>query len=171
MFITCLWCIKHNNDGDQTVRFFNIAAVVLAAAITLFAYISKWNALCSNKFKNYWISGVAIQIAKYLTHFQPSTCVNKNVNNNFFNAQFSSFKKTWQHPYKASRLWKHTDKHPQQVMKNCVKYRIDTILVSTGLLKHAKRINILIVLQYKSNKKLSKMCSIFWWYDYFIIFN
>ena len=28
-------------------------------------------------------------------------------------------------------------------------------------IKHAERINILIVLQYKSNKKLSKMCSIF----------
>ena len=32
--------------------FFNIAAVVLAAAFTLFVYISKWNALRSNnKFK------------------------------------------------------------------------------------------------------------------------
>ena len=136
MFITCLWCIKHNNDGDQTVRFFNIAAVVLAAAFSLFTYISKWNALCSNnEFKNYWILGVAIQIAKYLSHFQPSTCANKNVNNTFFSAQFNWFRRTWQHAYKTSRLWKHTDKHPQQVMKNCVKDRIETILVSTALLE------------------------------------
>ena len=57
--------------------FFNIAAVRPAAAFTLFVYISKWNALSSNnKFKNYWILGVAMQIAKYLTHFQPSPCVN-----------------------------------------------------------------------------------------------
>ena len=57
-------------------------------------------------------------------------------------------------------------------MKNCVKDRIDTILVSTALydngfrhekvkIRHAEKINILIVLQYKSNKELSKISSIF----------
>ena len=30
-------------------------------------------------------------------------------------------------------------------------------------INHAKRINILVVLQYKSNKELSKISSIFWW--------
>ena len=50
----------------------------------LFVYISKWNALCSNKkFKNYWVLDVAMQIAKNLTHFEPSTCVNKNMNKIF----------------------------------------------------------------------------------------
>ena len=38
-------------------------------------------------------------------------------------------------------------------------------------IKHAKRINILVVLQYKLNKELSKISSIFWWYSYFIVFN
>ena len=104
------------------------------------------------------------------------------MNNIFFSAQFNWSKKTWQHPCKTSRLWKHPDKHPRQVMKNCVKDRIDTILVSTALydngfrhervkIRHAEKVNILIVLQYKSNKELSKISSIFWWYNYFIIFN
>ena len=67
--------------------FFNVAAVVLAAAFTLFVYIPKWNALRSNnKFKNYWILRVAMQIAKYLTNFQPSTWVNKNMNKISFSA-------------------------------------------------------------------------------------
>ena len=117
--------------------FFNIAALVLTAAFTLFAYISKWNALRSNnKFKNYWNLEVAIQIAKYLTRFQPSTCMKKNVNKIFFSAQFNWSRKTlWQHPYKACRFWKYRDKHLQQVMKNWIKGRKDTILVSTTLLK------------------------------------
>ena len=45
----------------------------------LFVYISKSNALHSNnKFKSYWV--LAMLIALYLPHFQPSVCVNKNVN-------------------------------------------------------------------------------------------
>ena len=46
----------------KQLGLFNIAAIVLAAAITLFVYISKWSALRSNiKLKNYWILGAAKQ--------------------------------------------------------------------------------------------------------------
>ena len=58
---------------------------MLPAAFTLSVYISKWNDLCSNnKIKNYFeVFGVAMQIVKYLTHFKPSTCMNKNMNKIF----------------------------------------------------------------------------------------
>ena len=71
MFLACLMETKQSGC-------FHIAAVRLAAAFTLFVYISKWNALCSNnKFENYWILGIVMQLVKYLTHFQPSPCMNK----------------------------------------------------------------------------------------------
>ena len=105
MFIACLWRIKHDN----------------ATAFTLFVYISKWNALHSNK--------IAMQIAKYLREWKREQ--------DFFSAPNSTDpgKHLWQHPYKTSRLWKDPEKHPQKVMKDCVKDRIDTILVSTAFLK------------------------------------
>ena len=52
----------------------------------------------------------AKQIAKYLTHFQKSACVNKNLNKIFSSAQCN-------YPYKKSRVWKHPNRQPQQVFK------------------------------------------------------
>ena len=56
-----------------------------ASCCIYFVYISKWNDLRSNnKFKNYFeVFGVAMQIVKYLTHFKPSTCMNKKMNKIF----------------------------------------------------------------------------------------
>ena len=110
---------------------------MLAAVFTLFLYISKWNALRpNNKFKNYWVLGVAMQIVKNLIHFQPSTCVNKSVNTTFSAPNSSDPEQDCdsiyrRHPDYGSTLISHHNK----TMKNCVKYRIDTILVSTAILR------------------------------------
>ena len=147
MFITCLWCIKHNNDGHQTVRFFNIAAVVLAAVFTLFVYISKWNALYSNnKFKT--------------TESLRLLC--RLLNTQLIFSHQPAWIKTWTRFFSAPNSTdpgKHYDsihiRHPdyERILKSThskswkiESKTIDTILVSSALLKHAKRINILVIL-------------------------
>ena len=102
----------------------------------IFVYISKWNVLRStNKFKNYWVLGVAMQIAKYSTHIQPFTCVNKNskifsVPNSADSEQdFDSIHR--RHPDYESIVASIHNK----ALENCTKDRIDMILVSIAPLK------------------------------------
>ena len=134
---------------------------MLAAAFTLFVYISKWNALGSkNKFKNYWVLGVAMQIVKNLTHLQPSTCVNKNVNTTFSAPNSSDPEQDCdsiyrRHPDYGSTLIS----HHSNTMKNCVKDRIDFSFNCHFKIKHTRPSarSLLLRGQYFSKKARPKL--------------
>ena len=113
-----------------------------------------------------------MQIAKYLAHFQSSTRMNKNVNI-FLEPNSTDPGKNYdiihirQPNYESiltsihSKLWKLRQRQNRYNFSFNHPFKI----------KHVKRINILVVLQYKSKKELSKISSIVWWYNYIITFN
>ena len=76
-----------------------------------------------------------MQVAKCLTHFQPSTCVNKN------EQDFSAPNSTDPEQDYDRIHRRHPDYEiiltiiKSKTMKDCVKDRIDTILISIALLK------------------------------------
>ena len=122
-------------------------------------YISKWNALClNNKFKNYLVLGGAMQIAKYLTYFQTSTCALKDTN------------KIFPEPNSADSELDHGSihrRHPNyeriltsihnKTMEDCVKdNRYGFSFNCPFKIKHNPRIDILVVLQYKIKNYLKK---------------
>ena len=153
--------------------FSNIATVVLAAAFTLFVYISKWNDLRSNnKFKASESLGLLCRLlnTSLICSHQPAWIKTWT---RFFSAPSStdpgthgsieSMKANMRASWQAS-----TASHEKLSQRQ---NRYDFSFNSPFKIKHAKRINILVVLQYKLNKELSKISSIFWWYSYFIVFN